>query len=111
MCAARGGAGALAEASGGAGGPVPLPPRVDRRGFRLARENRQILGNHALSAELTLLGVEASLRSPGPRVARDLRVAPSDQQLLQQLWTLSLPRKTDPARHSEGAARRAGPRL
>ena len=111
MRVAGGRARTLAAASGGTGGPFPFSPCVNRRGFRLARGYRQIHRDHTVPAELALLGIEGGLRPPGPRVAGNVRATHPDQQLLKQLRTLPLPRKADPARHFEGAARRAGSRL
>ena len=56
----------------------------------------------AYRAKFALLGQQGRLRSSGARMARDLRIADARHQLLQQLWTVSFPRKADPAHDPQG---------
>ena len=62
--------------------------------------------NDPLSSELALFGIESGFRPPGARLASHLRLADRDQQLLEQLRSLSIPGKADPARDHQGAQRR-----
>ena len=76
---------------------LPLPPRLDRRGLRLARPDRGLRGDDALRAELALFGLEGRRRSPGARLPCDLRAAGAAHELLEQLRAVSVPGEADPA--------------
>ena len=107
---ARGGARLLAHARCRRARALPLPAHLDRRGVRLAgaaEDGRQVQRDHALRAQLALLGEQGRVRPPGARLAPHLRPAGAHHQLLQQLRALSLPREADPADHHPRAARRA----
>ena len=83
-----------------------LPPRVHRRGVRLARSRRSAVPrDHAVRPELALRREQGGLRSPGARVSPHLRAAGHHQQLLQQLRSLPVSREADPAHAGERAGR------
>ena len=79
--------------------------------FRLAGRDRQVHRRHALRPEQSLFRLQSRLRPSGARLARDLRAAGGDDQLLEQLRALSLPRKADPGGDPQGAGRRPDPGL
>ena len=55
---------------------LPLPPRLHRRGVRLARRRRgRSPKTTPYAPELALFGLQGRLRPPGARLARDLRPA------------------------------------
>src|SRR3546814_20249314 len=64
--AAAGGARALAVAVRRRRGGVPLPPRLDRRGVRLARGRRLLHRANALRPAPAPLRAQAGPRPPGP---------------------------------------------
>ena len=79
-----------------------------RRGLRLARARRTGLHRDALlRAEQPVLGEQGRERPPGARLAPHLRPAGADDQLLEQLRPLSLPREADPADDRQRAGRQA----
>ena len=63
--------------------------------------------DHAVRAELAVLGLEGRVRPPGARVPPHLRAAGADHQLLEQLRPVPVPREADPAGDRQGAGRRA----
>ena len=99
---------------------VPLPPRLHRRGLRLARRRGAVHRDLALRPELALFGEQGRLRPSRPRLAPDLRPAGDRDQLLEQLRAVPVSREADPADDPQGAggqsrcrstARRERPRL
>ena len=77
---------ALEQAARRREGGVPLPPRVDRRGVRIARPRRGALHRAApLRAEQPVLGEQGGERPPRARLAPHLRPAGAHHQLQQQL--------------------------
>ena len=67
--------------------------------------------DHALRAQLALLGLQGGQRSFGPRLSSHLRPADADHQLLEQLRAVPVPRKADPADHPQRARGQAAARL
>ena len=95
--AARGGARVLVDAAGARQGGVPLPPRLDRRGLRLARPRRPALQrDRHLRAEQPVLGEQGGERPPRPRLAPHLRPAGADDQLLNNYGPFHFPEKLIP---------------
>ena len=77
---------------------VPLPPRLDRRGLRLAWAPTGCLhGGDALRAQLALRGDEGRRRPPRARLPRHLRPADDHHQLLEQLRPVPVSREAHPA--------------
>ena len=65
---------------------LPLPPRLDRRGLRLARPGgSRVHRDHAVRAQQPVLGLQGGARPPGARLPPHLRPADADHELLQQL--------------------------
>ena len=96
--AARSGARALVGAARARTRGLPLPPRLDRRGLRLARSRRPGLHRDApLRAQQPVLGEQGGERPPGARLAPHLRAAGAHHQLLEQLRAVPLPGKAHPA--------------
>ena len=87
----------LRGAAGGREGALPLPPRLDRRGLRLAAAGRVLHGGQPLRSALALLRLEGGLGPSGARLARDLRPAGAGDELLEQLRAAPLPREAHPA--------------
>ena len=89
-----------------------IPPRLHRRGVRLARprRSRRSREDHALRAQLALRGEQGGLGSPGARLSPHLRAAGHHQQLLEQLRPLPVSREADPAHAGERAGRQAAAR-
>jgi dTDP-D-glucose 4,6-dehydratase len=69
--------------------------------------DRRLHRNHALRAELAVLGQQGRLRPPGARLPPHLRAAGADHQLLEQLRPVPVPGKAHPADHPARARRRA----
>ena len=87
---------------------VPLPPRLDRRGLRLARPRRSRLPRiRHLRAEQPVLGEQGGERPPRPRLAPHLRPAGADDQLQQQLRPVPFPGEADPADDRQRPRRQA----
>ncbi len=98
----------LVDAAGRRARGVPLPPRVDRRGLRLARPRRSAVHrDDAVRAEQSVLGVEGRVRSSGARLSPHLRTADADDQLLEQLRAAAVPGEADPADDRQRARRQA----
>ena len=87
--------------------PVPVPPRLDRRGLRLARPRGVLHRGDPLRPEVALLGEQGGLRPPGPGLAPHLRPADAGHQLLEQLRPVPFPREADPAGHPQRQGRQA----
>ena len=105
---ARGGAPALGRAGRGGAQRLPLPPRLDRRGLRLAPARRAGLHRDpSACAEQPVLGEQGGERPPGAGLAPHLRPAGAHHQLQQQLRALSLPREADPADDRQRPRRQA----
>ena len=72
---------------------------------------RPVHRDHALRSELALLGEQGRVRSSGAGLAPHLRAADHHLQLLQQLRSVSVPRKADPADDPQCAGGQAAARL
>ena len=86
---------------------LPLPPRLDRRGLRLARPAGLLHRGDAVPAQLALLGEQGRVGPPRPGLAPHLRPADAGDQLLEQLRPLPVPREADPAVHLQRPGRQA----
>ena len=84
----------VAQLDGGSRAALPLPPRLDRRGLRLARPDRRLRREDALRAELAVFGLEGRRRPSGARLPRDLRAAGAAHELLEQLRAVSVSRRS-----------------
>ena len=82
----------------------PLPARLHRRGLRLAGRDWSVHRDHPLRPELALFGLQGGLGSSGAGLAPHLRTAGADDQLLEQLRALPVPREADPADDPQGRA-------
>ena len=111
LLAARRRAAALAGPARGPAGRVPLRPRLDRRGVRLARSRGAIHRGDPLRPELALFGEQGGGRPSGARLASDLRSAGDRHQLLEQLRPLPVSREADSAHDHQGGGRRGAARL
>src|SRR5260221_57738 len=106
--APRGGARLLAGACRREEGRLPFPARVHRRGLWLARGKRsRVLRDHGIRPQQPLLGVEGGVRPPGARVPPHLRSSRGDDQLLQQLRAIPVPREADPPHDLQRARRQS----
>ena len=95
---ARGDPRLLGRAARGRARRVPLSPRLDRRGVRLARSGRPAVHrNDALRAEQPLLGLEGRGRPPRARLSPHLRAADAHDQLLEQLRAVPVSGEAHPA--------------
>ena len=105
--AAEGGAQGLA--GGGRGRRrSAIPPRLDRRGVRLARPGRPAVHrDDALRAQLALCREQGGVGPPGARLPPHLRAPGHHQQLLEQLRSVPVPREADPADAGERAGGQA----
>ena len=74
---------------------LSFPARLHRRGLRLARARRSgVHRDDALRAQQPVLGVEGRGRSSGARLPPHLRPADADHQLLEQLRSAPVSRKS-----------------
>ena len=87
----------LEDARARAPGALPVPPRLDRRGVRLARPDGPVRGDEPVRPELAVRGVEGGRRPPRAGLPRDVRPAGARHELLEQLRALPVPGEADPA--------------
>ncbi len=83
-----------------------LPPRLDGRGLRLSGAGGP--GVHrvdAVRSQLAVRGEQGGRRPSRARLSRDVRAVRDDQQLLQQLRPVPLPREAHPALHRQSPGR------
>jgi len=76
-----------------------------------ARRHRPLHRGDALRPALALLRQQGLVRPPRPRLGRHIQAARPRDELLEQLRSLPVPRKTHPRRHPQGPARRPDPCL
>ncbi len=76
-----------------------FPPRLHRRSLWQPGADGVFHRDHALRAQFALFGQQGGERFSGARLSPHLRPAGGDDQLLQQLRPLPVPRKTHPGHH------------
>ncbi len=97
--------------AGRSAGGVPLLARLDRRGVRFAGADRPLQRNQPLRSQLALFGLESGGRPYRAGLFPHLRPARADHKLLEQLWSLPVPRKVDPAHDPQRPGGKAAARL